>query len=122
MRQPSSASIPRAARSNGLLLLALHHFPTFEPGEWTALLDPHDVADMVLVGLVVGIVLLRAAHGLLHDRMGKSALDAHDHGLVLLVADDNALQRALRHLSLTPAWLLRQRVAILRHAFGRQSS
>src|SRR6266852_2689366 len=120
MRQPSSASSPRAWRSHDLLLLALDHFPAFELGEWTALLDPDDIAYMVLIGLVMGVVLFRAAHGLLHDRMGKSALDAHDHGLILLVADNNALQRALRHFSLTPAWLLPRRVAALRHAFGRQ--
>ena len=33
-------------------------------------------------------------------RMGEAALDAHDHRLVLLVADDDALQRSLRHLTL----------------------
>src|SRR5262249_48555165 len=54
----------------------------------------------VLVALVVGVVLLRAPHRLLHDRMGEAALDAHHHRLVLLVAHHDALERALRHLCL----------------------
>src|SRR6516165_2648467 len=120
MRQPSIRPIPRA--SNRLLPLAADHFPAFELGERPTLLDPHDVADMVLVGLVMGVVFLGTANGLLHDRMGEPPFDAHDHGFVLLVANDYALQHALRHLSPTPAWLWRRRVAALRHASGRQWS
>src|SRR5262249_40193177 len=56
--------------------------------------------DVILVALVVGVVLLRAPHGLLHDRMGEAAFDAHHHRLVLLVAHHDALERALRHLCL----------------------
>src|SRR5271166_1538351 len=100
MRHPSSALVPRACRSQDFSLLALDHFPTFELGKWSTLFDPDDVAYMVLVGLVMGIVFFRAAHGLLHDGMGKSALDTHDYGLVLLIADNNPLQCAFRHLSL----------------------
>src|ERR1700716_692377 len=112
---PPSSFFPRAVRSHDFLLLAPDHFPPLELGERTALLDPDDVVHVILVGLVVGVVLLGAPHGLLHDRMGKAALDPHDHGLVLLVAHHDALERALRHLS-TPtsissarrasAWLL----------------
>src|SRR5215475_11074407 len=94
---PPSSFFPRASRSHDLLLLAPYHFPPRELGDRTALLDPDDVVDVILVGLVVGVVLLGASHGLLHDRMGKAALDPNDHGLVLLVADHDALECALRH-------------------------
>src|SRR5262249_58092220 len=96
---PSSRT-SRALRSHDLLLFALHHFPALELGQRAALLDPDEVADVVLVDLVVGVVLLRAPHRLLHDRMGEAALDAHHHRLVLLVAHHDALERALRHLCL----------------------
>src|SRR5262249_35477837 len=98
MAPPSSLSFPRAWRSHDLLLLAPNLFPVLELGERTALLDPHDVIHVIFVGLVVGVVLLGAPHGLLHDRMGEAALDAYDHRLVLLVAHHDALERALRHL------------------------
>src|SRR5215510_7182532 len=114
MTPPSFSLFQCAWRSHDLLLLAADHFPPLELGERTTLLDPDDVVHVILVGLVVGVVLLRAPHGLLHDRMGKAALDAHDHGLVLLVADHDALERALRHLSLLRL-RLRARGA-LRHA------
>ena len=42
-------------------------------------------------------ILLGAAHGLLHDRMGEAALDPHHDRLVVLVGDHDALQHALRH-------------------------
>src|SRR5882762_479163 len=115
MTPPSFSRFPQASRSHDLLLLAPDHFPALELGKRPALLDPDEVVHVIFVGLVVGVILLRAPHGLLHDRMGKAALDPHDHGLVLLVAHHDALQRALRHLS-TPtsissarrasAWLL----------------
>src|SRR5258708_1319922 len=82
-------------RSNDLLLLALGHFPPLELGQRPALLDPDDVAHVIFVGLVVGVELLRAPHRLLHDRMREAALHAHHHGLVLLVAHDDALECAL---------------------------
>src|SRR5512146_2350148 len=83
---------------NFLLLLAPDHFPALELGNGPALLDPHDVADAELVLLVMGVIFLRTANGLLHRRMGETPVDAHDHGLVLLVANDDALERTLRHL------------------------
>src|SRR5215468_4573978 len=97
---PPSSFFPRASRSHDLLLLAPYHFPPLELGERTALLDPDDVVNVIFVGLVVGVVLLGAPHRLLHHRMGKTALDPHDHGLVLLVAHHDALERALRHFFL----------------------
>src|SRR3984893_12632741 len=103
MTLPSSVPRRRVVPSDGLLFLALDHFPPLEPRERAALLDPDNIADVMLVTLVVSVVFFGASHGLLHDRMGESALDPHDHGLVLLVADHNALQRSLWH-SITPAF------------------
>src|SRR6185503_12275720 len=111
MTPPSFSRIPRAWRSHYFLLLTPDDFPPLELGKRPALLDPDDVVDVVFVGRIVGVVLLGAPHRLLHDRMGKAALDAHHHGLVLLVAHDDALQRALRHLSLTPTWISSSRRA-----------
>src|SRR5512145_1068137 len=111
MTPPSPSCFPRASRSHHLLLLAADDFPALEPGERATLLDPDDVVHVVFVGLVVGVVFLGAAHRLLHYRMGEAAFDPHHHGLVLLVANDDALQHALRHLSPTPTWLARARSA-----------
>src|SRR5215510_8483705 len=80
-----------------LLLLALHDLPALELGDRPVLFDPYDVADRVFIGLVVGVVLLRPPHRLLEHRMGEAALDADDHGLVLLVAHHGALEHPLRH-------------------------
>src|SRR5262249_15832809 len=98
MTPPSSYEFPRPLRSHGLLLLAPNHLPAFELGQWPALFDPHDVVDVVLVRLVVGMVFLGTPHRLLHDRMGEAALDSHHNGLVLFVAHYDALERAFRHL------------------------
>src|SRR5207249_9031423 len=100
MTPPSSSKFPRPLRSHGLLLLAPNHLPAFELGQWPALYDPHDVVDMVLIGLIVGIVFLGTPHRLLHDRMGEAALDPHHNGLILFVAHYDALERALWHLQL----------------------
>src|ERR1700691_4124872 len=62
------------------------------------LFDPHDVADLELVLLVVRVVFLRPAHRLLEQRMSEAALHAHHQCLVLLVAYDDALERSLRHI------------------------
>src|SRR5262249_639490 len=95
----SPLSVPGSSRSQHfLLLLALDHFPALELRQWPTLLDPDQIAYPELVLLVVGVVLLRPPYSLLHHRMGEAPLDAHHHGLVLLVAYDDALQRALRHL------------------------
>src|SRR5690606_19336987 len=69
------------------------------------LLNPHHVADLEGVRLVVRVVLLRPAHGLLQERVHVAALDHDDHRLVVLVRHDHALQDALRHLvSPQPFW------------------
>src|SRR6478736_3802493 len=44
------------------------------------------------------VVLFRSANSFLHGRVREAPIDAHDYGLVLLVAHDNALERTLRHL------------------------
>src|SRR5476649_490879 len=81
-----------------LFLLAANHFPALELGDRAALFDPHRVANGKLVLLVMRVIFLRTANGFLHRRMGETPVDAHDDGLVLLVADDDALERTLRHL------------------------
>src|SRR3954452_25120150 len=89
----------RLARSNRrFLLFAPDHGPALELGDRFMLLDPHHVAGAVFIGLVVGVIFLRAPHGLLQRRMGEAALHEHHHRLLLLVAHDNALERTLRHL------------------------
>src|SRR5262245_8464469 len=88
----------RSSRSLNFLLLAPDHGPALELGNRPALLDPHQIANRVRVGFIVCVVLLRATDGLLHRRVRKTPVDAHDNGLVLLVADNHALERTLRHL------------------------
>src|SRR5579863_1997441 len=70
-------SIPVASRLRRLLLFAAHHRPAFELGNRAVLLDPYDVADLELVVLVVGVILLGAADRLLENGMGEAALDSH---------------------------------------------
>src|SRR5215475_5562848 len=91
------SQIPSSSRSHDLFLVALDHFPALEPRQRPALFDPDDITHRELVLLVMGVVFLRPPNGLLQDRMGEAALDAHHHGLVLLVAHDHALEHTLRH-------------------------
>src|SRR5262245_59735849 len=103
---PSSLGCLRASHDL-LLLLALDHLPALELRERPAFLDPDDIAHRELVLLVMGVIFLRASNSLLHDRMGEAALDAHNHRLVLLVAHDDAMQRALGHLASPSSWTWR---------------
>src|SRR5689334_9971618 len=92
-------------KSGGLLVLAPDHGPALELGNRLALLDPHRVARLELVVLVVRVVVLGAADRLLVDRMGEAAIDAHHHRLGLLVADDHTLKLTFRHKRpLTSSW------------------
>src|SRR3954467_593826 len=84
-------------RLRGFLLFAPDHGPALQFRERPALLDPHHVARLELVVLVVRVIVFRAANRLLVDRMGEAAVDAHHNRLGLLVADDHALQRTFRH-------------------------
>src|ERR1043166_9239543 len=91
--------------SGGFLLFAPDHGPALQLGDRLSLLDPHHVARLELIVLVVGVVVLRAADRLLVDRMGEAAIDAHHHRLGLLVADDDALKLTLWHKGpLTSSW------------------
>src|SRR5215212_9471682 len=72
--------------------------PLLELRDRPRLLDEHRIAHLGGVVLVVGVVVLRPAHGLLEDRVRETALGLHDDRLVLLVADHDALQKALWHL------------------------
>src|SRR5690242_5763667 len=115
----------RSSRSlNSLFLLAPDHGPALELGNRTTLLDPHQIADRVRVGLVMRMIFLRAANGLFHRGMRKTPFDAHNNRLVLLVADDHALERTLRHLEplipSTSSW--RATSALRRPSVWRSSS
>src|SRR5580698_107063 len=84
--------------SGRFLLLAPDHGPALQLRDRLALLDPHHVARLELVVLVVRVVIFRAANRLLVDRMGEAAIDAHHNRLGLLVADDHAMKRTFWHL------------------------
>src|SRR5690242_21106452 len=95
----------RDLRLSCFLCVALDNRPALQLREWFAFLDPDHVTRLELVVLVVCVVVLGSANGLLVDRVGEAAVDTHDNGLVLLVADDDALESTLRHLSpLTSSW------------------
>src|SRR6202165_1071649 len=94
-----SQLFPRASRSHDFLLLfALGHFPALQLRQRAPLLAADEIAHREFVLLVVGVVFFRASHRFLEHRMRVAALDLHDDGLVLLVADHDAMERALRHL------------------------
>src|SRR5580704_12734986 len=86
-------------RRHSLRAVALDHDPALQLGNRRMLLDLHDIAHRTFVLLVMGVVLLGAAHRLLHHRVREAALDPHHDGLRLLVAHHFALQNALRHRS-----------------------
>src|SRR5436190_17004048 len=90
----------RSARSASLLcsFLAPRHRPALELGDRAVLLDPHHVADRVLVLLIVRVVMLAPPHRLLEHRVREAAVDPDHDRLVLLVAHHDALEHPLRHL------------------------
>src|SRR5882757_7792264 len=91
--------------SGRFLLFAPDHGPALQLGDRLALLDPHHVARLEFVVLVMRVVVLRLADRLLVDRMGEAAIDAHHHRLGLLVAHDHALKGTFRHIRpLTSSW------------------
>src|ERR1700744_5992161 len=102
---PDFARRDAGPKSGGFLLLAPDHGPALQLRDRLGFLDPHRVARLELVVLVVRVIVLRAADRLLVDRMGEAAIDAHHHRLGLLVADDDALKLTLWHeLPLTSSW------------------
>jgi hypothetical protein len=76
--------------------------PGFGLGDRAALLDLHHVTNLVLVGLIMGVVALGARDELLVERVHDAALDQDRDGLVGLVAHHDTLQHTTRHLSLLP--------------------
>src|ERR1700745_1756219 len=94
---PMSSGRSRMA-SGGFLVFAPDHGPALQFRDRLRFLDPHDIARLELIVLVMGVVVLRTADRLLVDRMGEAAIDADHHRLGLLVADDHALQHTFRHV------------------------
>src|SRR6476660_7636584 len=84
--------------SGSFLLFTPDHGPALQLRDRLAFLDPHHVARLELVVLVVRVIVFRLADRLLVDRMGEAAIDPHHHRLGLLVADDHALKRTFWHL------------------------
>src|ERR1700691_2601715 len=54
--------VPLNLSSRRLFLLAAYHRPALELRKRPMLFDPHHVADLELVLLVVGVIFLRASH------------------------------------------------------------
>src|SRR5215218_1334909 len=81
-----------------LSLRLVDEHPGLEFGERLGLFNEDRVAHLGCVVFVVCVVVLRLTHGLLHDRVRETAFHLHNDRLVLLVADNDALQNALRHL------------------------
>src|SRR5690242_12359254 len=78
----------RSLQSGADLGVALRqHFPGFGFRLRRALDDAREVALLVDIGLVVGVVTLRTAHGLLQQWVEESPFDLDHHGLVTLVGD-----------------------------------
>src|ERR1700732_4506288 len=75
------------------LLFAPDHGPALQLRDRLSFLDPHHVARVGLVFLLMRVVVLRTADRLLVDRVGEAAIDPHPYRLGLLVADDHALKR-----------------------------
>src|SRR5690606_36853629 len=99
---PRSVQNSLYARSS---LVMGHDDPALVLGDRRRFLDQDGVANLVGVVLIVRLVLLRHAHDLLHHRMREAALHLHHDGLVVLVADDDALQNTLWHgFYLMPSW------------------
>src|SRR6195952_3542186 len=103
MREVAPKIFPKSpgeagALSGRFLLLAPDHRPALQLRDRLALLNPHLVARLELVVLVVRVVVLGASDRLLVDRMGEAAIDAHHHRLGLLVAHDHALKGSFRHI------------------------
>src|SRR5262245_5375466 len=74
----------------------LDHTPTLGGGQRPGLHDEDAVADPTLVGLVVRLELARAAQDLAVQGVLDAVLDGHDHGLVHLVAEHQALTNLAR--------------------------
>src|SRR6185437_16406668 len=100
--------------------IALDHVPRLALADRRTFLDPHHVARLALVGLVMRRVFLRATNELLVQRVHDSTFDTDRHGLVHLVARHSPRQDAPRHraglltisrrsASAPPGWFSRAR-------------
>src|ERR1700687_321072 len=78
--------------SGSFALFAPDHGPALQLRDRLALLDPHHVARLELVVLVVRVVVFRAADRLLVDRMGEAAIDPQQDRIGLLVAGAPPMQ------------------------------
>src|ERR1700730_15172293 len=104
-------------------LFAPDHGPALQLRDRLAFLDPHHIARLELVVLVVRMIVFRAADRLLVDRMGEAAIDAHHHRLGLLVADDHALKGTFRHYQASYFFFARACAAmVLMRAISRRAS
>src|SRR5438132_12062089 len=114
----------RTRRASGsFLLFAPDHGPALQLRDRLAFLDPHHVARLELVVLVVRVIVFRLADRLLVDRMGEAAIDAHHNRLGLLVADDHALERTFWHLKAPYFFFARCCAAmVLMRAISRRAS
>src|SRR5262245_53552440 len=92
-QSPTGAALPQAA----LRLPVLQYDPSLVLGDRSALLDPHHVADLEGIVLVVRVELLRPAHGLLQEGMGVTALHLEHDGLGVLVGNHYDMPNQLRH-------------------------
>src|SRR5690349_21422153 len=85
--------------------------PALQLRHRAAFLDPDHVADLGRVGLVMGVIVLGAAHRLLQKRMSEATLHLHHHRLVVLVGDDDSLKDAFGHPILLRPWPPRRRTS-----------
>ncbi|CUX09852.1 30S ribosomal protein S17 [Agrobacterium tumefaciens str. Kerr 14] len=72
--------------------------PALVLGDRCAFLDGNDIADLILIVLVVCLVLLRTTNGLLKQRVSESTLNTNYDSLLVLVGHNDALQNAFRHI------------------------
>src|ERR1700729_3432578 len=91
---------PGSDLSGRFLRLAPDHGPALQFRDRLAFLDPHGVARLERIVLVVRVVVLGTANRLLLDRMGKGTIDAHHNRLGLLDAEDHPLKLTFGHLSI----------------------
>src|SRR3954464_3564581 len=120
-----TARPPRSGRSasGGFFVFAPDHGPALQLRDRLALLDPHHVARLEFVLLVVRVIVLGATDRLLVDRVREAAIDAHHHRLGLLVADDHALKGTFRHIEASYFFFARCSAAmVLIRAMSRRAS
>src|SRR5258707_13649473 len=68
---------------------AADDFPALQLGNRLALADAHEVADLVGLGFVVGVIFLRPPHSLSHHRMDEAALHLAHYGLGVRIAHNH---------------------------------